>query len=249
MSIPFDLQIFIIAAATVGAAYVMFGISTFGAALFTVPILSYFLPLDFVLPLSVLLDVSAALTLGARFSRDADRTELVLLTPFSLVGAVLGVTLLVTLPKQATLAAIGVFLLAYGAYSILQGDAVRMVSRGWGPVAGLVGGTMGTLFGVGAPPYAIYLTRRLSDKQALRATLANMVLLSTSIRALVFLASGLMLADRFIAFALLLPFALAGLWIGNRLQGQLSRATLLRFVSALLFLIGLSLLTRALTGS
>ena len=42
--------------------------------------------------------------------------------------------------------------------------------------------------------------------------------------------------------------ALAGLWIGNRLQGRLTRAALLRFVSALLFLIGLSLLVRALTG-
>jgi uncharacterized membrane protein YfcA len=249
MSIPFDLPTFVIAAVAVGAAYVVFGISAFGAALFTVPILSHFFPLDFVLPLAVLLDVSAALTLGARFSRDADKSELMLLAPLSLAGAVLGVTLLVTLPKQATLAGFGVFLLAYGAYSIRQGEAVTMLSRRWGPVAGLVGGTTGTLFGVGAPPYAIYLTRRLSDKQTLRATLANMVLLSTSIRALVFLASGLMLADRFVAFALLVPFALGGLWVGNRLQGRLSRATLLRFVSALLFLIGVSLIARSLAGA
>lgn len=248
MDIPFDLHTFLIAAVTVGAAYVAFGISAFGAALFTVPILSLLFPLDFVLPLSVLLDVSAALTLGARFSRAADKSELMLLTPFSLVGAVLGVTLLVALPRQATLAGIGVFLLAYSVYAMTQGEAVKMVSRGWGPLAGLVGGTMGTLFGVGAPPYAIYLARRLADKNALRATLSNMVLLSTAIRALVFLAGGLMLADRLIGFALLLPFALAGLWIGNRLQGRLARATLLRFVSALTFLIGISLLVRALTG-
>ena len=248
MDIPFDQHTYLIAAATVAAAYVAFGISAFGAALFTVPILSYFLPLEFVLPLCVLLDVAAALTLGARFSRAADKSELMLLTPFSLIGAVLGVTLLVALPRQATLAGIGVFLLAYSVYAITQGEAVKRVSRGWGPIAGLTGGTMGTLFGVGAPPYAIYLARRLADKNALRATLSNMVLLSTSIRALVFLAGGLMLADRLIAFALLVPFALAGLWAGNRLQGRLTRRTLLRFVSALLFLIGLSLLARALTG-
>ena len=248
MTIPFDLQTFIIAAATVGAAYVAFGVSAFGASLFTVPILSHFFPLDFVLPLAVLLDVSAALALGARFSRAADKSELMLLTPFSLAGAVLGVTLLVALPRQATIAGIGVFLLAYSVYSIRQGEAMTLVSRGWGPVAGLVGGTTGTLFGVGAPPYAIYLTRRIADRSAFCATLSSMVLLSTSIRALVFLAGGLMLADRLIAFALLLPFALSGLWIGNRLQGRLTRAALLRFVSALLFLIGLSLLARALTG-
>ena len=248
MSIPFDQHTYLIAAVTVAAAYVVFGISAFGAALFTVPILSYLLPLEFVLPLCVLLDVSAALALGVRFSRAADRSELLLLTPFSLIGAVLGATLLVTLPRHATIGGIGVFLIAYSVYSMRQGEAVTMVSRGWGPVAGLVGGTMGTLFGAGAPPYAIYLTRRLADKTALRGTLSNMVLLSTSIRALVFLAGGLMLSDRIIAFVLLVPFALAGLWAGNRLQGRLSRASLLRFVGGLLFLIGVSLLARACAG-
>lgn len=246
MPIPFDLQTFAVAAAAVTASYVIFGISAFGAALFTVPVLSHFFGLEFVLPLCALLDVSAALALGVRFSRDADKSELLLLAPFSVIGAVLGVTLLMTLPRAATLAAFGVFLLTYGAYSLRRGEAVRTVSRLWGPVAGLAGGTSGTLFGVGAPPYAIYLTRRFASKEALRATLSNMVLLSTSIRAVVFLASGLMLADRLVAFALLLPFALSGLWIGNRFYGRISRAALLRFVSALLMLIGASLLVRAL---
>ena len=111
---------------------------------------------------------------------------------------------------------------------------------------GVFGGAMGTLFGVGAPPYAIYLSRRLMDKGALRATLSNMVLLSVSIRALVFTAGGLMLADRLIAFALLLPFALIGLWVGNRIHGRVSHAALLRFVAALLVVLGVSLLLRVL---
>ena len=246
MTLPFDLPSFVVAAAAVSGAYVIFGISAFGAALFTIPVLSHFFPLDFVLPLSVLLDVCAALALGRRFSRDADRAELKWLAPFSLGGAVLGVTLLVTLPRNATLAALGTFLLVYGAYSLHEGVPARRVSRRWAPVAGFAGGTMGTLFGVGAPPYAIYLSRRLGDKAALRATLSNMVLLSVSIRALVFAASGLMLADRLIGFALLAPFALAGLWLGNRIHGSVSRDTVARLVSVLLLLIGASLLARAL---
>ena len=73
--------------------------------------------------------------------------------------------------SHATLLALGIFLLAYGAYSLREGIPTRMVSARWAPVAGFAGGTMGTLFGVGAPPYAIYLTRRLTDMAALRATL------------------------------------------------------------------------------
>ncbi len=247
MTVPFDLQTYMIVAAGVGAAYIIFGITAFGAALFTVPLLSQFFPLDFVLPLSVLLDVSAALALGTRFSREADKSELKLMVPTCLIGAVLGVTLLVSLPRAATIAALGVFLIAYGAHALHRGGKVSIVGRGWAPVSGLAGGVLGTLFGIGAPPYAIYLSRRKTDLRAYRATLSNMVLFSVSIRALVFLASGLMLADRLIGFAMLAPFALAGLWVGNRLQRRISREATLRLVSVLLLLIGASLIYRALS--
>jgi uncharacterized protein len=246
MTIPFDLPMFVIAAAAVFGAYIVFGISAFGASLFTVPILTHFLPLDFVLPMCVLLDVSAAFALGVRFSREADKSELAWMVPTSLAGAVAGVTLLVALPQHATIAGIGVFLCAYGLYSLRQGETTRYVSRAWAPVAGLIGGAFGTLFGVGAPPYAIYLSHRMRDKQSLRATLSNMVIFSVSIRALVFTAGGLMLADRLIGFAMLVPFCLAGLWLGNRLQARISRAALLRVVSSLVLLIGVSLLVKAL---
>ena len=248
MTIPFDITTFVIAAAVVTGAYVIFGITAFGAALFTVPVLSHFLPLEFVLPMCALIDMSAALALGVRFSREADWSELRWMVPLSLAGAVAGVTLLVNLPRPATIAGIGLFLVAYGVYALRQKEAVRLVSRAWAPVAGFAGGVLGTLFGIGAPPYAIYLTHRMPDKLAFRATLSSMVIFSVSMRAVVFTASGLMLADRLAGFAVLLPFALAGLWLGNRIHGRISRAGLLRVVSSLLLLIGLSLLVRALAG-
>jgi uncharacterized membrane protein YfcA len=246
MTVPFDLSTFVVAAAVVAGAYVIFGISAFGAALFTVPVLTHFLPLDFVLPMCALIDMTAAFTLGVRFSREADWSELKWMVPLSFAGAVAGVTLLVALPQRATIAGIGAFLVAYAVYALRQGEAVRAVSRAWAPVAGFIGGAFGTLFGVGAPPYAIYLTHRLRDKLAFRATLSNMVIFSVSIRVLVFTAGGLMLADRVVGFALLVPFALAGVWLGNRIHGRVSRAGLLRVVAGLLLLIGVSLLARAL---
>jgi hypothetical protein len=88
----------------------------------------------------------------------------------------------------------------------------------------------------------------MPDKLAFRATLSNMVIFSVSIRAFVFTAGGLMLADRVAGFAVLLPFALAGLWLGNRIHGRISRTGLLRVVAGLLLLIGVSLLARALAG-
>ncbi|MDB5810948.1 MAG: permease [Betaproteobacteria bacterium] len=247
MHIPVELHILLASALIVSAAYIIFGISAFGAALFTVPALSYLYPLDFVLPVCVLLDVSAAIAIGTRFSRESDKQELLWMAPACLIGAVLGVTLLVSLSGHITLIILGAFLLVYGIYMLRQGPVIGIVSRRWAPVAGFVGGAMGTLFGIGAPPYAIYLSRRLMDKDALRATLSNMVVLSTGIRALVFAVGGLMLADRLIVFALLLPFALAGLWMGNCIHGRISREQVARVMSVVLILIGGSLLVRALS--
>jgi uncharacterized membrane protein YfcA len=245
VTLPVEWTDLIISALVVAAGYIIFGITAFGAALFTVPALSFLFPLDFVLPVCVLLDVSAAIAIGTRFSRESDKRELVLMAPACLIGAVLGVTLLVSLPKQATIIALGTCLLAYGAYMLVQKPTSSIVSRRWAPVSGFVGGAMGTLFGIGAPPYAIYLSRRLADKGALRATLSNMVLLSTGIRALVFAIGGLMLADRLFMFVLLLPFALTGLWCGNRIHGRISREQVAGVMSIVLLLIGASLLVRA----
>ena len=113
-------------------------------------------------------------------------------------------------------------------------------------MAGFSGGALGTLFGIGAPPYAIYLSRRAAGKLAFRATLSNMVIFSVSIRALVFAAGGLMIADRLAGYVMLLPFALAGLWAGNRIHGRISREAVLRVVAMVLLLIGASLLARTL---
>ncbi len=245
MNIPFDLQTFVIAAVVTFGAYVIFGVTAFGAALFTTSVLSHFFPLEFVLPLCVLLDVLASLALGRRFSRDADITELKWMAPFSLIGAVVGVVLLVSLPRNATLAGFGLLLVAYAIYALREGETATMIGRHWAPVSGFTGGAMGTLFGVGAPPYAVYLSRRCADKAVLRATLSNMVLLSTSIRLLVFIAGGLMLWKCVIGFAVLAPFMFAGLWLGNRLHARVSRSQVSKLVSALLMLIGVSLLARA----
>lgn len=245
MILPFDPQTFAMAAVVVFGAYIIFGVTAFGAALFTVPILSHFLPLAFVLPTCVLLDVAAALAVGGRITREADWSELRWMIPFAIVGAVVGVTLLVNLPQHAILIALGAFLLIYGIYSLRKDAAVGQVSRAWAPVTGFIGGSMGTLLGIAAPPYAIYLARRIAEPRAYRATLSNMVIFSTTTRALVFLAGGLMLVDRLTAFVLLLPFALAGIWAGTRISARVSRAQLLRVVSVLLMLIGASLLLRA----
>ena len=258
-ALPFGIAGYLFAAIVVAAGYLIFAITGFGAAMLTVPVLSHFLPLPFVLPMSVMLDVAAAFTVRRMGSVAAgpdpatrrtacDWSELRWMVPSALLGALIGVSVLVRVPQAAALTGLGLCAMAYGAYSLVQPTTYNMVSRGWALVSGFSGGAMGTLFGIGAPPYAIYLARRLPDKTSLRATLTTMVLFSTGMRFCVFALAGLVLADRALAFLLLLPFMLLGLWAGHHLHLRMSRDKVLAAINLLLIAMGASLLLRAYRG-
>jgi Sulfite exporter TauE/SafE len=90
--------------------------------------------------------------------------------PFTLVGLTLGVTLLVRLPRDATVLALGVFVCVYGLYVIFRRGPARPLSRLWAAPAGVLGGVIGARFGIGGPPHVVYITGRLPDPAVQRAS-------------------------------------------------------------------------------
>jgi uncharacterized protein len=104
---PVPVSVLILVGFVVFAGYMVFGVTGFGASPITIPVLVHLLPLTFVLALAAILDLSSALVLGFHTRRQADARELAALVPFTLVGLMLGVTLLVHLPRNTTLLALG----------------------------------------------------------------------------------------------------------------------------------------------
>ena len=244
MTAPHDL---LPIALVVFAGYLVFGITGFGASPITIPVLVHFLPVPFVLSLAALLDLGSALALGFHTRRQADRRELLTLVPFTLAGLTLGVTLLLRLPRRATLLALGVFVCAYAVHLTLRRESRRPLSRWWAAPAGIVGGLIGALFGIGGPAYVMYITGRVREPEAQRATISQMVILSVGLRATAFALAGL-LAGRtlWLAVAVLLPVAWAGVWAGHRVHLRLAPATAARIIAAALFMAGATLVARTL---
>ena len=228
-------------------AYLVFGITGFGASPITIPVLVHFLPLAFVLPLAALLDLGSALALGFHTRRQADSRELVTLVPFTLLGLTLGVTLLLRLPRSATLLALGLFVCAYAMNLLLRRETRRRLSRWWAAPAGIVGGLVGALFGMGGPPYVMYLAGRVPDPDAQRATISQMVILNVGLRVVAFALAGLLVSPTlWIAVAALLPVAWAGVWAGHRAHLRLAPTTAARIIAAALFVAGAALIARTL---
>lgn len=245
---PVSLESLALAAAMITLGYTVFGLSGFGSALITVPVLSHFWPMTFLLPVLATLDIVAALFLGVRHREHAARGELLRMVPVAFIGAVVGVTLLVNLPRDAALAGLGAFVVLYGAYALFERLPSTPISRRWSYLAGIIGGASGAVFGIGGPAYVIYLSRRLNDKSALRATLATLVIFSVGSRLLIFTVAGLVLWDEVKVAVILLPFLFLGLWIGGHVHLRISAKQFARFISIVLIAMGTSLLARALVG-
>ena len=235
----------IVVALVIFVGYTIFGATGFGASPITIPVLAHVLPLPFVLSLAALLDLSSGLALGFHTRKHAEMRELATLIPFTLVGLALGVTLLVRLPRDATVLALGLFVCVYALHVTFGRRAARPLSRRWAAPAGILGGIIGALFGMGGPPYVVYITGRIPDPAVQRATIAQMVILNVGLRVVAFALAGLLFSRAlWIAVVLLLPVAWAGVWVGNRAHGSVTPATMARMIGAALFLTGAALVVR-----
>jgi uncharacterized membrane protein YfcA len=186
--------------------------------------------------------------LGSTNSRKANWSEIKILVPAGMVGACIGAFALLSLPTQPVLVALGAFTMFVGFRNIFGLQPAGRLSRSWAIPAGLAGGGAGALFGVGSPPYIIYLTRRLQDKSEVRATFSWLIAIDGGFRLGLFLMAGLLLEPKLqIAYALGLgPMAL-GLYMGNKVHMDITSAGMLKVVGTLLVLSGLMLFLKVAT--
>lgn len=227
------------------AAYFVRGLTGFGSGLIAIPILAMFYPLTFVVPVIMCLDFIASFIIGGVDRKRTDWSEVRLLLPFGIIGALFGTYVLVNFPAPPILVALALFTIYFGARNALGIQPEGAISRVWAIPAGIVGSGAGALFGTSAPPYIMYLTHRLADKSAARATFSWLFIIDGGFRLMLFAAAGLLLrVESLTAIAIgLLPMGL-GLFAGNRVHLTISRNVLLRFVGGFLVLSGLTLLTR-----
>jgi uncharacterized membrane protein YfcA len=234
------------AAAILFGAYVIRGITGFGSGLISVPLLALFMPLQFVVPWVLLLDFTASVLIGGFNFGRVKWGEIGILIPLGTLGVLLGTGLLVNLPQTPMLFALALFVLVFALRSVFNVHGDRPASRLWAIPASLTGGTVGALFGTGGPPYVIYLTHRVHDKSALRATLSALFFTEGLARIASFTAAGLLLSGRvWAAYAAALPLVLGALYIGGRVHVGLAPAQMTRLIGMLLLVSSLSLCFKA----
>jgi uncharacterized protein len=230
------------------SAYFIRGITGFGSALISVPLLALSQPIQFAVPLVLALDFTASLILGGTNTKKANWQEIKILLPFGMLGACIGAYALVALPPTPILLTLGAFTMFFGFRNVFGLQPTGQLPRAYAVPAGLAGGAAGALFGAGSPPYIMYLTRRLLDKSAVRATFSWLIAIDGGFRLALFLFAGLLFDPKLqIAYGLgLFPMAV-GLYTGNKVHLDMTSEGMLRVVGTLLVLSGALLFLKVAT--
>jgi uncharacterized membrane protein YfcA len=228
------------------SAYFIRGITGFGSGLIAVPLLALSMPLTFAIPLIVALDFTSSLVMGGVNRKQTQWSEVRLLLPAGLIGGAIGIYALLKLPPTPILVGLGAFTMFFGFRNVLGLSPVGQIPRFWAIPAGFTGGATGAVFGIGAPPYLMYLSRRLADKSEIRATFSWISVVDASARLIWFTIAGLLLTPKvMMAYAVcLIPMAL-GLYNGNKVHLDMTSDAMLKAVGMLLVVSGAMLFLKA----
>lgn len=239
----------LIAIPTLAIAYAIFGIAGFGTALIAAPVLAQIMPVATIVPLLALLDCLAAIVNGVTLSEKIAKREMMWLVPLMIAGSLIGAWLLLIVPPQPMMLALGIFVVGFAVYAFVSPPARIGLRQIFVARFGLIGGIFSAMFGSGGFIYAMYLSRRLDGKDAMRATQSALIALSTFTRVVIFALAGIYSDLRIPLLAvLLIPVMLIGLYAGHHITLRMSREQFLRVLNLVLIATGTTLIVRALAG-
>ena len=237
-----------LAACIVFGAFVVRGVSGFGAGMIGIPLLAFLMPVHSAVSMFGLMVLILFTFLSIRDWREVVRREFALLLVPTIIGVVAGVLLFKHLDNRLLLQLLGGFLIAYSLYVL----AVHYVglpeitcSERWAIPVGFTGAFIDTLFGGGGGTLVvIYLHMRGVGRAPFRATVAALWLFEMIARIAGYGAAGYYTMDILMLCAILLPMMFLGSWAGERLGNRISQEAFSRLMAVLLILTGAGLLAK-----
>ena len=237
-----------LAAAIVFVAFVVRGMSGFGAGMIGVPLLAFLMPVHTAVSMFGLMVLFLFVFLSIRDWGAVVKDELKRLIVPTLLGVAAGTMLFANLDNRLLLQMLGGFLIAYALYAFAVhyfGLPEFTCSPRWAYPVGFVGAFIDTLFGGGGGTLVvIYLHMRRIGRTPFRATVAALWLAEMIARILGYGAAGYYSKETLLLCALLVPMMGAGTWVGERLGNRISQESFSKLMALLLMVAGVSLLAK-----
>ncbi len=255
-----------LAGAIIFAGHFIKGISGFGSALFSVPLLMLILDVKFITPVFLLFDLMSGALLVSTNWRMINRRLFLWVSVGLLGGTALGTWMLLSFSHDMLKRILGILVTGWAVFILMHsndendnkndnendderihsnpGKTVSADSRAFrlAPLSGFLGGALGAMFSVNGPPIIIYLTYILKEKQAFRATLYGIFFADACYKTVLFTSQGLLNMD-VARFALMMaPFLVIGALAGSWLQEYINQNLFRKIVAVILAITGVTLL-------
>ena len=244
----FSIAQLVWSASVIFGAYVVRGMSGFGAGLVSTPLLVFMLPMIVVVPVTALVVFVLFIFLTIRDRDEVNWPEFRRLLAPTLIGVAAGMYLFTVLDNRNLMTGLGWFLIAYAAYMVMVhwvGMPQIRVSERWAFPLGFAGAAADTLFGGGGGTLVvIYMHGRGVSKSEFRSTLAVLWFIEMMARIAGYGIAGYYTPSTLALVALMLPFMLAGTWVGERINKRFSQETFSKVLAVMLALSGVSLLLK-----
>lgn len=240
------LMILVVAAVFIGS--LMRATFGFGEAVVGMPLLAL-LPINLHTSISLigLAGLTVACLAVSTGWRHIDRPALIRLAITTLLGIPAGLLLVTFAPAYAIRLALGLFLVAYGAYSLAKPMITRKSQRpilnrpAWALPFGFAAGTLGSAYNFNGVPVVVYGTMRRWHPDRFRGTLQAHFLISGVLVVSGQALGGLWTKDLFMLFGLSLPVIVAATIFGSFLHKRIPAHKFERYVFVLIVLLGVLL--------
>ena len=213
----------------------------FGFALIMMPLVTVVLGVRTAAPVVALAALTVYTVNLVRYRRSINLREVLRLGIASAAGVPVGIWVLSNANEAIVMRVLGVVLVAYAAFSLLQPTARRVLARGWVYPAGFLAGCFGGAYNTPGPPVIVYGSMRQWPRDEFRAVL----------QALFFLNGILVVASHALAehlgkqvlvyYVYAVPALAVGILVGSLVDRRIDQIRFRRIVTVMILVLGLAL--------
>ncbi|KXK51420.1 MAG: sulfite exporter TauE/SafE family protein [Chloroflexota bacterium] len=218
------------------------GLTGFGSALVSMPVLVQTLGLAVAAPMFAVAVLFSEIAMMARYRHSFSVGRVWRLVAASVLLIPVGAAIGPRLPEAAILAILGVVVAGYGAYSLTRPHMPRIANPRWSYLFGGASGLLSGAFNTGGPPYVVYGATQGWTPSEFKANIQGAFIVNTPIVIASHALNGRYTPQVFevaaVATVAMLGGLLAGMWLDRFISPQGFR----RAVQIALIVLGLSLI-------
>ncbi len=236
-----SLEIFSIVAAVIFFASFTQGMTGFGFALVSVPLISFLVDVKYAIPLAAICGLYVNVYLIFKLKNHIKYFELKELIIAAIIGIPIGSFLVLFAEARILKIILGITVIVFVVFSISKKNNHRDISNNWGYLFGWLSGILGGAFNTNGPPILIYFYLKGYDKFKQKASITGFFIVSSFLIVLSHIVTGVSNYEIWIDSVKLLPIVLIGIVIGHSLFSKISTIFYNRIIFVGLAIIGILL--------